>query len=70
VFSLEWEDLFFDLSQLLTEELNALVQQFIWKHNVYKQMRRGIILGKERALEVGRVALIKSLIYTRKKECT
>jgi len=25
-------------------------QLFIWKHNVYKQMRRGIVLGKESAL--------------------
>jgi len=31
-------------------------------------MRHGIILGKERALGVGRFALIKSLIYARKKE--
>jgi hypothetical protein len=31
-------------------------------------MRCGIVLGKERALEAGRVALIKSLIYARKKE--
>jgi hypothetical protein len=30
-------------------------------------MRRGIVLGKERALEEGRVALIKSLIYARNK---
>jgi len=30
----------------------------------------GIVLGKESALEAGRVALIKSLIYARKKECT
>jgi len=28
----------------------------------------GIVMGKESALGVGRVALIKSLIYTRKKE--
>jgi hypothetical protein len=31
-------------------------------------MRHGIVLGKERALEAGRVALIKSLIYAKKKE--
>ncbi len=35
-------------------------------------MRRGIVLGKESALGAGggveRVALIKSLIYTRRKE--
>jgi len=31
-------------------------------------MRRGIVLGKERALGAGRVVLIKSLIYARKKE--
>jgi len=31
-------------------------------------MRRGIVLGKERPLEAGRVVLIKSLIYARKKE--
>jgi len=30
-------------------------------------MRRGIVLGKETALEAGKVALIKSLIYARKK---
>ncbi len=30
-------------------------------------MRCGIVLGKERALEAGRVALIKYLIYARKK---
>jgi len=54
---------------LLTEELNALVQLFIWKHNVYKQMRRCNFLGNERTLGAGRVALVKSLIYTRKKEC-
>jgi len=30
-------------------------------------MRCGIVLGNERALVVGRVALIKSLIYARKK---
>ncbi len=33
-------------------------------------MRSGIVLGMERALGAGRVALIKSLIYARKKECT
>jgi len=32
-------------------------------------MRHGIFFGKERALGAGRVALIKSLIFTRKKEC-
>jgi len=32
-------------------------------------MRRSIVLGKESALGAGRVALIKSLIYARKKEC-
>ncbi len=32
-------------------------------------MRRGIVLGNKRALEAGRVALIKSLIYARKKDC-
>jgi len=31
-------------------------------------MRRGIVLGNEKALRAGRVALIKSLIYARKKE--
>jgi len=31
-------------------------------------MIRGIVLGKERALGAGRVALIISLIYARKKE--
>jgi len=31
-------------------------------------MRCGIVLGNERALGEGRVALIKSLIYARKKE--
>jgi len=31
-------------------------------------MRCGIVLENERALGAGRVALIKSLIYTRKKE--
>jgi len=31
-------------------------------------MRHGIVLGKERALGAGRVALIKSLIYARKKK--
>jgi len=31
-------------------------------------MRRGIVLEKDRALGTGRVALIKSLIYARKKE--
>jgi len=31
-------------------------------------MRPGIVLGKERASGAGRVALIKSLIYARKKE--
>jgi len=45
----------------------------IWKHNVYKQMRHGIDLGKDSALGAWgwsrRVALIKSLIYTRKKRC-
>jgi len=30
-------------------------------------MRRGIVMGKESALGAGRVALIKSLIYARKK---
>jgi len=42
------------------------------KHNVYKQMRLSIVLGKESALGAGggveRVALIKSLIYARKKD--
>ncbi len=52
---------------LLTEEVNAPVELFIWKHNVYKQMRPDIVLGKERALGAGRVVLIKSLIYARKK---
>jgi hypothetical protein len=33
-------------------------------------MRHGIVLGKERALGARRVALIKSLIYARKKEHT
>ncbi len=46
--------------------MNASVQLLIWKHNVYKQKRRGIVLRKENALLVGggveRVALIKSLI--------
>ncbi len=31
-------------------------------------MRRGFVLGNERALGAGRVALIKSLMYARKKE--
>jgi len=31
---------------------------------------RHVVLGKERALGAGRVALIKSLISARKKECT
>jgi len=31
-------------------------------------MRHGIVLGKERAIGAERVALIKSLIYPRKKE--
>jgi len=31
-------------------------------------MRCSNVLGKGNALEAGRVALIKSLIYTRKKE--
>jgi len=31
-------------------------------------MKRSIVLRNERALEAGRVALIKSLIYSRKKE--
>jgi len=31
-------------------------------------MRRGIVLRKESALGAGRVVLIKSLIYARKKE--
>jgi len=31
-------------------------------------MRCGNVLGKERALGAGRVVLIKSLIYARKKE--
>jgi len=31
-------------------------------------MRSSIVLEKERALGAGRVVLIKSLIYTRKKE--
>jgi hypothetical protein len=55
VFSLEWEDLFFDLSQFINLRINAYIQLFIWKHNVYKQMRRGIVLGKESALGAGRV---------------
>jgi len=46
--------------------MNGSVQLFIWKHNVYKQMRRGIVFGKERE----EFALIKSLIYARKKEPT
>jgi len=35
-----------------------------WYSYLYenKQMRRGIVLGKERALGAGRVALIKRLI--------
>ncbi len=32
-------------------------------------MRRGIVLGNERARGAGRMALIKSIIYARKKEC-
>jgi len=36
--------------------------------HVYKQIRCVIVLGKERALEAGRVALIKRFIYARKKE--
>jgi len=40
-------------------------------HDAYKQMRCGIVLGKESALGAWgwsrRVALIKSLIYARKK---
>ncbi len=27
-----------------------MLQLFIWKQNAYKQMRRGIVLGKESAL--------------------
>jgi len=29
------------------------VTDFIWKHNIYKQMRRCIVLGKESALGAG-----------------
>jgi hypothetical protein len=48
--------LFFDLSQFINWRMNAsLVQLFIWKHIVYKQMRLGIVLGKESALGAGRV---------------
>jgi len=69
VFSLEWEDLFFDLGRFINWRMNESVQLFIWKHNVHKQMRRGIVLGKESALGAWgwsrRVALIKSLIYAR-----
>jgi len=61
---------FLDLSQLYYWRTNTLVQLFIWKHNVYKQMRHSII-GKENAWEARgggeRVVLIKSLIYSRKK---
>ncbi len=43
-----------------------MIQLFIWKHNVYKQMRYRIILERKGAWEAGwgreRVALIKSLI--------
>ncbi len=43
-----------------------LEQLFIWKHNIYKQMRCSIVWGKERALGarwgVEIVPLIKSLI--------
>jgi len=42
--------------------MNAHLQLFIWKQIVYKQMRRGIVMGKESALGAWRVALIKSLI--------
>jgi len=48
-----------------------MLQLLLRKHNVYKQMRRSIVLGKESALGAGggveRVALIKSLIYARRK---
>ncbi len=63
---LEQQDFFFDLSQLYYWRIECIVQLFIWKHNVYKQMRRSIVWGKESALgaiEGGEsVALIQSLI--------
>ena len=47
------------------------MQLFIWKHNVYKQMRHSIIIERKGAWEVGwgreRVALIKSLIKRERK---
>ncbi len=60
------QDFFFDLSQLYYWRIKCNVQLFIWKHNVYKQMSRSIVLGKENALgAIGggeSVELIKSLI--------
>ncbi len=54
VFSLEL-DLFFYLSPFINWRINASVQLFLWKHNVYKQMRSDIVMGKESALGAGRV---------------
>jgi len=39
-------------STLYYWRINALIQLFIWKHNVYKQMRRSI-MGKENAWQAG-----------------
>jgi len=49
-----------------------LIQLFIWKHNVYKQMRCSIILERKGAWDAGwgreRVVLIKSLFKRDRKD--
>jgi len=47
---LEQQDFFFDLSWFINWRIECIVQLFIWKHNVYKQMRCSIVSGKESAL--------------------
>ncbi len=68
--------LFLRIKTLLKSTLllkNKCFDLFIWKHNVYKQMRCSIIVERKRAWEARwgreRVALIKSLItWDRKKD--
>jgi len=46
---LENQDFFFDLSRFINWRIECIVQLFIWKHNVYKQMRRSIVSSAEKA---------------------